>query len=70
MKKYSILLTNNSTHPITQVTETLFPVITNEKLNAYLKEVASFLGIKKNLTFHMVRHTFTTTITIIQWSTY
>lgn len=51
-------------HPITQVTETLLPVITNEKLNLYLKEVAHACGIKKNLTFHMARHTFATTVTL------
>ncbi|MFT6602001.1 MAG: site-specific recombinase XerD [Dokdonia donghaensis] len=49
-------------HPMTEITGTLLPVITNEKLNVYLKEVAHFVGIKKNLTFHMARHTFATTI--------
>lgn len=42
----------------------LFPIITNEKLNCYLKEVAFYCGIKKNLTFHMARHTFATTVTL------
>ncbi len=51
-------------HPITQVTGSLLPQITNEKLNVYLKEVALLCGIKKNLTFHMARHTFATTITL------
>ena len=51
-------------HPVTAVSESLLPVITNEKLNAYLKEVANFVDIKKNLTFHMARHTFATTITL------
>lgn len=51
-------------HPMTVVSETLFPVITNEKLNFYLKEVAQACGITKNLTFHMARHTFATTITL------
>ncbi|MEN8816532.1 MAG: site-specific integrase [Nonlabens sp.] len=51
-------------HPMTEITGTLLPVITNEKLNVYLKEVAHFVGIKKNLTFHMARHTFATTITL------
>lgn len=53
-----------SDHPMTVVTSSLLPVITNEKLNAYLKEVANHVGIKKNLTFHMARHTFATTITL------
>ena len=51
-------------HPMTAVTLSLLPIITNEKLNAYLKEVANHVGIKKNLTFHMARHTFATTITL------
>ena len=45
-------------------TETLFPVISNQKLNSYLKEIADVCGIKKNLTFHMARHTFATMITL------
>ena len=42
----------------------LLPVITNIKTNAYLKEIADLCGIKKNLTFHMARHTFATTLTL------
>ncbi|MEO6000051.1 MAG: site-specific integrase [Chitinophagaceae bacterium] len=42
----------------------LLPVITNIKTNAYLKEIADVCEIKKNLTFHMARHTFATTITL------
>jgi site-specific recombinase XerD len=45
-------------------TAKLLPVITNIKTNAYLKEIADLCGIKKNLTFHMGRHTFATTITL------
>lgn len=51
-------------HPMTLVSGTLLPKITNEKLNVYLKEVAILCGIKKNLTFHMARHTFATTVTL------
>ncbi len=43
---------------------TLFPRISNQKMNAYLKEIAPLAGIHKNLTFHMARHTFATTITL------
>ncbi|WP_420400764.1 site-specific integrase [Flagellimonas sp.] len=42
----------------------LFPRISNQKLNSYLKEVADACGITKNITFHMARHTFATTITL------
>lgn len=43
---------------------TLFPRISNQKMNAYLKEIAPLAGIQKNLTFHMARHTFATTVTL------
>src|SRR5699024_7025428 len=44
----------------------LLPVPSNQKLNSYLKEIADLCNIKKNLTFHMARHTFSTTITLSQ----
>ena len=42
----------------------LLPIITNQKLNCYLKEIAEICEIKKNLTFHLARHTFATTMTL------
>lgn len=44
--------------------EFLLPVSSNQKMNAYLKEIADLCGIEKNLTFHLARHTFATTITL------
>ncbi len=44
--------------------EKVLPVITNQKLNAYLKEIADVCGINKKLTFHTARHTFATTVTL------
>lgn len=38
----------------------LLPVISNQKMNAYLKEIGDVCGINKNLTFHTARHTFAT----------
>jgi site-specific recombinase XerD len=43
---------------------TLFPVISNQKMNAYLKEIADLCNINKAITFHIARHTFATTITL------
>lgn len=40
----------------------ILPIISNQKLNAYLKEIADVCGIKKNLTFHCFRHTFAVTV--------
>ncbi len=42
----------------------LLPVNSNQKYNAYLKEIAEICGIKKTLTSHMARHTFATTVTL------
>ncbi|KAB1155297.1 site-specific integrase [Tenacibaculum aiptasiae] len=64
LEKAQYIINKYFNHPITQVTKTLLPVITNEKLNLYLKEVAHACGITKNLTFHMARHTFATTVTL------
>ncbi|QCX38618.1 site-specific integrase [Aureibaculum algae] len=44
--------------------EVLLPVLSNQKSNAYLKEIADLTGITKNLTTHLARHTFATTITL------
>jgi len=41
-----------------------FPVMSNQKMNAYLKEIADVCGINKNLTYHLARHTFATTVTL------
>ena len=35
----------------------LLPVISNQKMNAYLKEITEICGIDKHLTFHAGRHT-------------
>ncbi len=40
----------------------LLPVISNQKFNAYLKEIAEIVGIKKRITHHTARKTFATTI--------
>ena len=35
-------------------------VISNQKMNEYLKEITTICGINKNITFHIARHTFAT----------
>ena len=42
----------------------LLPILSNQKMNSYLKEIADVCGITKELTFHIARHTFATTITL------
>jgi site-specific recombinase XerD len=51
-------------HPRAQHHDTLLPTMSNQKLNSYLKEIADICRIKKNLTFHLARHTFATTVTL------
>lgn len=42
----------------------LLPILSNQKMNAYLKELADMCGIQKELTFHIARHTFATSVTL------
>lgn len=42
----------------------LIPKLSNQKMNAYLKEIADTCGIDKNLTWYVARHTFATTVTL------
>ena len=44
--------------------EKLLPILSNQKMNAYLKEIATVCNIEKELTFHIARHTFATTVTL------
>lgn len=54
VEKYRELSSDNS----------LIPMSSNQKINAYLKEIADLCSIEKNLTYHLARHTFATTITL------
>ena len=51
-------------HPVCKNEKRLLPILSNQKMNAYLKEIADVCEIKKELTFHIARHTFATTITL------
>ena len=42
----------------------LLPVLSNQKMNTYLKEIADACNITKKMTFHTARHTFATTVTL------
>ena len=53
-----------SDHPYVLDGKGVLPVLTNQKSNAYLKEIADVCGINKNLTTHLARHTFATTVTL------
>ena len=51
-------------HPASNNENRLLPILSNQKINAYLKEIADVCGINKDLTFHIARHTFATTVTL------
>lgn len=51
-------------HKQCQIKDKVLPIMSNQKMNAYLKEIADCCGIMQNLTFHIARHTFATTITL------
>lgn len=51
-------------HPQSNNEGRLLPILSNQKMNAYLKEIAGVCEINKELTFHIARHTFATTVTL------
>ena len=58
------LLKRYEDHPQCVNKGQLLPVLSNQKMNSYLKEIADQCGIAKTITFHLARHTFATTITL------
>jgi len=42
----------------------LLPVLSNQKMNAYLKEIGDVSGVSTKLTSHLARHSFATTIAL------
>lgn len=51
-------------HPKTVNEGKVLPLISNQKMNQNLKELAKVCGVPKRLTYHLARHTFATTITL------
>jgi len=64
LPKAQEILLRYADHPQCLLTDKVLPVLSNQKMNAYLKEIADLCGIQKNLTYHIARHTFATTITL------
>ena len=53
IEKYKLMMTDDDKGR-------LLPILSNQKMNAYLKEIADICGIEKRLSFHLARHTFAT----------
>jgi integrase len=49
-------------HPVCLQKGVLLPVISNQKMNAYLAELADICGIKKKISSHAGRHSFGTSV--------
>lgn len=58
------ILDKYSEHPRCMNTNLALPILCNQKMNEYLKEIADVCGISKTLTYHTARYTFATTITL------
>ena len=58
------ILDRYADHLHCQAQDKLLPVLTNQRMNSYLKEIADVCGIDRNITFHLARHTFATTVTL------
>jgi site-specific recombinase XerD len=59
-----MIIDKYANHPQSGNQEKLLPILSNQKMNAYLKEIAAVCKIDKELTFHIARHTFATTVTL------
>ena len=51
-------------HPRCIVSNKSLPILSNQKMNEYLKDIADLCSIQKTLTYHTARHTFATTVTL------
>lgn len=58
------ILKKYENHPLCVNQNRLLPILTNQRMNSYLKEIATLCKINKDLTFHIARHTFATTVTL------
>lgn len=59
------ILEKYKNHPRAKSNHTLLPMISNQPFNFSLKEIAIICGINKNLTHHLARHTFATTVCLL-----
>jgi len=58
------ILSKYENHPVCLKKNISLPVFSNQKMNAYLKEIADVCSINKDLSTHTARHTFATTVTL------
>jgi site-specific recombinase XerD len=59
------ILKKYANDPYCVINKCLLPVLSNQKMNSYLKEIGDICGIRKTLSMHIARHTFATTVTLL-----
>tara|TARA_R110002049_G_scaffold252890_4_gene428232 strand:+ start:150 stop:1502 length:1353 start_codon:yes stop_codon:yes gene_type:complete len=59
------ILQKYADYPCEMNNYSLLQVFSDQKINQYLKKIAKLCEIDKNLTFHVARHTFATTIALL-----
>lgn len=64
LKQALVIIEKYKEHPRCENEGIVLPVLSNQKMNSYLKELARDCNIPQNLTFHLARHTFATTVTL------
>ena len=64
LAKATEILDKYKDHPHCKANNVLLPVKSNQKMNEYLKEIATLCGINDNLTTHKARRTFGSTVTL------
>jgi len=58
------ILAKYQDHPECLRQDYALPVLSNQKMNSYLKEIADCCDLAKELTFHIARHSFATSVTL------
>ena len=58
------ILLKYKNHPKSINENKVFPVLSNQKMNEYLKEISMLCNLTTDITFHTARHTFATTVTL------
>jgi len=64
LPKALAIIAKYKNHERSLANDRVFPVISNQKVNSYLKEIADLCGVTKTISFHLARHTFATTVTL------
>jgi site-specific recombinase XerD len=60
----AVILDKYKDHPQCRSKNRVLPLLSNQKMNAYLHEISDICGINKQMTYHTARHTFATTVTL------